>query len=326
MRSNRLSTQWKTATIAVAILISMPGCRVYQSINPHDPAQPGHVIRMERDGVVLSYRADIDRVIFFGQLGGPNMLHTLELDRSPAEDGSYTFYGGCYSWVAPQRGEMGWRDETGRLSDWPPDPAMDRGPMQVTRRTHNSLTARSPVMRNGLRKYVTFRFLGPGEIEVVRELENVSAEPRRGAIWTLTAVEPRAHIALRREAVETLWTQTEEEIEIVAPLLTPDAEYHLLDLRETHFENGVKVHFDADPLIAVHHSGWWFVRKGSWRSDDSLRDVGEAPMALYLNPGLEMFEAELRGPLRRIDPGERIVYSERWLLLSNPLPQALILP
>ncbi len=313
--------------LAATLLAFAPGCRVYQAVNPADPSRPGNAVRLERKGVVLSYRPDLDRVVFFGATGGPNLLHTVDLDRAPAEDGSYTFYGGCYSWVAPQRGDLGWRDETGAPLDWPPDPAMDRGPMQIIRRTHDSFTARSPVLRNGLREYVTFTIVGTHTVEVVRELENVGDEPRQASIWVLSAVAPGAHLALRNTVADELWTDSSEGETALRELFASDDGYVLLDTERMQWEGGVKAYFDDEAFLAVHDQGWWFVRDGLAQDDGgALKQAGEATIALYLHPGLELFEAELYGPLREIAPGERLEYTEYWLLRASIPPDAVVLP
>ncbi|MFG0253374.1 MAG: DUF4380 domain-containing protein [Phycisphaerales bacterium JB038] len=326
MQRNRVGGRWNVTAAALVTLAVAPGCQVLQAVNPDDPARPGNVVRLERNGVVLSYRPDIDRVIFFGASGGPNMLHTVGLDRRPAHDESYTFYGGCYSWVAPQRGEWGWRAADGTASDWPPDPAMDRGPMEVVKRSHDSLTARSPIMRNGLREYVTFTMVGSNLVEVVRELENVGEQPTQASIWSITAVEPGATVALRQDAVGHLWSEASHEAEAFRSLLTPDDEHFRFSTAAATNRDGVKVYFDAEAYLAVHKQGWWFVRDGLSRDHGSLKEVGEAPIALYLHPELEIFEAELYGPLREIAPGERLDYTEYWLLQASYPPDCAVLP
>jgi hypothetical protein len=324
---SRCARPWTNlAAFLILAGIVLPGCRVFQAVNPQDPARPGNVVRLERDDMVLAYRPDLDRVVFFGASGGPNLLHTVDLDRRPAEDGSYTFFGGAYSWVAPQRSELGWRDETGELLDWPPDPAMDRGPMEIIKRTHDSLTARSPVLRSGLREYVTFTFIGGGAVEVVYELENVGDEPQQASIWILTAVKPGAHIALRRDAVENMWIDSEESEALLDDAFDFDEGYGLLDTEALQFEHGVKAYFDAEAFLAVHDQNWWFIRDGLSRPEGALKEVGEAPIALYLHPGLGLFEAELYGPLRAVAPGERLSYTEYWMLEASAPPDAAVLP
>jgi Domain of unknown function (DUF4380) len=325
MVSNRIGGWLKVAAAAVTLTIAS-GCQVFEAVNPDDPARPGNIVRLERHGVVLSYRPDIDRVVFFGAVGGPNMLHTVELDRQPAHDGSYTFYGGGYSWVAPQRGELGWRDAAGELRDWPPDPAMDCGPMEVIRRSHDSFTARSPIMGNGLREYVTFTLVGSNLVEVVRELENTGSEPTQASLWVITAVEPGATVALRGEAVDHLRAGTLEEEAALLEWFQPDDGCFLLDTALADNRDGIKAYFDAEPFLAVHNQGWWFIRDGLARDSGSLNEVGEAPIALYLHPELEIFEAELYGPLREIAPGERIDYTEYWMLRASYPPDCAVLP
>ena len=87
-------------------------------------------VRYERDGLAVEYMAGIDRYTFVGDAAAdaPNMVKKQKLRQDPAADGSYTFYGGVYTWVSPQGGELGWIDDQGSKLDWPPDPGRPGAP------------------------------------------------------------------------------------------------------------------------------------------------------------------------------------------------------
>ncbi|HEB61284.1 MAG TPA: hypothetical protein ENJ06_05610 [Phycisphaeraceae bacterium] len=309
------------------LFLAATSCMPHPAIHhPQQVSRPGNVVRLEYGGTLLRYRPDIDRITFFGTIDGPNLLHTVDLDRQPPADGSYLFYGGCYTWVAPQRGEYGWVDGKGEKLDWPPDPKMDRGPMQVIKRSHHSLTARGPVMRSGLREYVTLTMHQDGSATITRELENTTDEPKQAAIWMITAVRPGDQIAFKNEVRDKLWSDDPQNEALLDEQLVENRDYLVLDTTSLTFTDGIKVYADSDPVIAIHTPGWWLLRQGSDSFDGSLRTVKEAPVGLYLHPGLKLYEAELYGSLQMIAPGKRIHYSENWQLFPGFTADTAVLP
>ncbi|MFW5652793.1 MAG: DUF4380 domain-containing protein [Planctomycetota bacterium] len=270
----------------------------------------------------IAYDADIDRLVYYGPRRGPNMLHTKDLDQAPSPTGDYTFYGGHYTWIAPQ---SGWVDADGNLQAWPPDPAMDRGPTLVTRLTDRLIEVEGPTTLLGLRHMKTYELLPYGILSIVHRLQNENAVTTSGSIWSNTAVPPGAVIAVPKpaegdlrfdrddEIAQPLWDAITEEVGNWVIIRTDDE----AAAAAAEFGGEVKIFITAPTQIAVGHDGYWLVRRGyPWDETNSLAVVNEAPIEVYLNFGLELFEAELLGPHVDIAPGEATEFQEAWFLMD----------
>lgn len=319
-------------------------------ILPDRPGSPGLVgelsrpdaTRIRRGQLAIEYSPDLDRVTFFGVHNGPSLVHTVGLDREPADDGSYTFYGGGYTWIAPQRGEDGWRNAAGEAQDWPPDPAMDAGPSRVIGRSLHSIVTENPVGVDGLRQIKTIGLRSGHEASIEFGIQNQGDETVRRAQWINTAVPPGARIALKLredDQVAQLYSDDPLAVDRLNSMLGPidDQGWAVLDLTGVNFEGGVKVYTDGPAEIAV----WvpnpdWLQTRGFWlhrRLDtpltieqrSELRSIGEGPVAIYLNPGLELFEAELYGPVSEIEPGQTSAATEVWTVYRASTPRTLLM-
>jgi hypothetical protein len=123
----------------------------------------------------------------------------------------------------------------------------------------------------------------------------------------------------------------------------PDANgWFLIDLTRAEWQGGTKFYLDAPTTIAVwvpekknRESGYWFVREQAVPVDSArLIENGEGPVAFYIDPGSELIEAELYGPITDIEPGAAAQTRERWSVHpaatpstsfineNNPLPVA----
>lgn len=294
-------------------------------------------VRIARGQLVVEYSPDIDRVVRIGMHRGPNLVHTVGLDGEPDGDGSYTFFGGGYTWVAPQSGELGWRAENGELLSWPPDPAMDTGPARVVGRSVYGLVAENPESRDGIVQRKTFELTSPSELMLRYELRNTSDAVLRRAHWVNTAVAPNAVIALKMEdngSVAQLYSDTAGGADIIGAYMTDRDQFgwSLIPLADLSFTDGIKIYTDGPAEIAV----WvpnpdWLLTRGFWlhrrlvlpmslEDRNSLRAIGEGPVAVYLHPGLELFEAELYGPVLDIESGGIGVSSEIWTIYTAPTP------
>jgi len=344
------------ASVALSLTLgaaAMPGCGAVDTdvyLLPSNPGSPGlaeaktrpDAVRMRRGQLAIEYSPDLDRVTFFGVHNGPNLLHTIELDREPASDGSYTFFGGGYSWIAPQRGEHGWRSESGELQDWPPDPSIDAGPSRIVGRTPLGVVAENPISREGLREEKSIRLSSPHSASIEFQLSNTSDETLRRATWINTAVRPNARIALRlrdRGEVAQLYSSDEGALEILSGILGPtdDQGWAIVDLRKATFDGGIKVYTDGPAEIAV----WvpnpeWLQTEGFWmhrsletpltvEQRSELRALGEGPVAIYLNPGLGLFEAELYGPVVDLEPGATASSTEVWTVYRASSPRSFLM-
>lgn len=295
-------------------------------------------IRVERAGVVAEFTPAIDRYTHFGPAvaGGPNMLHTVDLARGPAADGGYTFFGGAYSWIAPQKGDAGWVDPSGKPRDWPPDPAMDIGPAPVVEASGKWFVSRGPVQRTGLLEEKTLRIVGSGEAELRCVIRNTSDKAVTAGPWLNSAVEPVGGVlAVRLGAGSGIWgAMGENAVEKFrgAASASGDSGWFVLPLAQAKWDDGIKVYIDPGDRsaeIAVWREGWWLHRRviGGTSADHArLKALGEGPVAVYINPGLGIVEAELYGPVATIAPGGFTAATESWRLIRCATPDAGCLP
>lgn len=303
-------------------------------------------------GLSVTYDSNIDRIIYFGIKKHHNLLYTTNLNKEPDYKGDYTFYGGLYSWIAPQ---SNWLNETGDAKqDWPPDPVIDRGPTFVDELGLTRFAATGPVSkRSGLREHKSVEIL-PNiyqidnneyrVAEIRHRIENISDEIKQVSIWTISAVEIGSVIAvplpvvnseldandgntIRLDSIESipLWNLAtaarDEQGNIIdngnwATVLTG---FRKPKLRRNNIQkDSFKAFIPGKPVIATWNKGYWLLRVGE-QIDDSgkLWQAGEAQIEIYVNYGLKIFEAELCGPLVDLQPGGSTEFVERWYVIKS---------
>jgi hypothetical protein len=332
---------------------SIAGCSAVDRdvyLLPEQPGSPGltgelsraDATRIRRGQLAIEYSPDLDRVTFFGVHNGPSLVHTVGLDREPADDGSYTFFGGGYFWSAPQAGEYGWRNASGELQDWPPDPAMDAGPARIVGRSQYEIVTTNPVGRDGLRQMKTIGLRNSHAAEIEFGLENTGDETLRRAHWINTAVDSKSRIALKLkegEQVAQIYANDPEAVEQFNTILGPIDErgWAMVNLASASFDGGIKIYTDGPAEIAI----WvpnpdWLQTRGFWlhrRLDtpltteqrSELRAIGEGPVAVYINPGLGLIEAELYGPVFDIEPGQTVSSTEVWTVYEASSPRTFLM-
>jgi hypothetical protein len=321
-----------SSLVLAALVAALTGC------SAPEPVTHPEAMRFERGGLAIEHLGSIDRLTWFGPVNGPNMLFTQMLDQPPAEDGNYTFFGGCYTWVSPQTGPLGWRGTDGEQLPWPPDPAMDIGPAQTIGQTRAGITTRTPVSRAGLREVKTFALRKNGVAELTNELVNWGDEPRTVGTWVNTAVHDKGVIAVRFDPAHddaAIWGWNQESIDRFLSILAPSdvKGWSLVRTADADWDGGGKVYLDdhphfentswVSPEIAIWRRGYWLHRKGHAPVDGAkLRAMGEGPVAIYIQPASgdskAIIEAELYGPIEEIGPGERTVAGEEWTLIESP--------
>ena len=305
-----------------------------------------------RRGIALEFTPSIDRITFFGPEKGTNMLHTVDLDKPIPMDGSYTFWGGAYSWVAPQKGENGWRDDAGQLKDWPPDPAMDIGPTEITGESLESLTVEGPVMRSGLQEIKTFRSISATAMDISYTLKNTTDHPVTGGQWLNTACRAATvfgkeskrgtggdklafRIMAGTDSSHIRGAMSDKAVELFqsASAAATQTGWVVLDLNLATWDDGIKVYIDPPAgrkaEIAIWHDGYWLHREltiGDENTDARLAQMGEGAVAVYINPGLKIVEAELYAPITEIPAGNSTTATERWTLIKAASGDARVLP
>lgn len=261
------------------------------------------------------------------------MLETRGLERRPDPEGGYTFFGGCYTWSAPQNGPLGWKSAEGESVNWPPDPAMDRGPARIAGRSRSSLTMVGPRGRSGLLERTEFALREDGAGELRVSLRNEGDEARVAGAWVNTAAGKDDVIALWAPEGTGLRGWDEASAGRLEAIMEPPTAsgWARVDLRKASWEGGIKVYVEAatgggPSRIAVWRGGYWFVRTGAAMNASAierLREMGEGPVAVYIQPGGAadddgIVEMELYAPVEKIAPGEEARWSEAWRVIPAP--------
>lgn len=306
------------------------------------------VARVEHHGLAVEFNPAIDRITFFGAPGRENMLHVADLKRPVPADGSYTFWGGCYTWVSPQ---MGRKDAPGgwiaadRVSkqNWPPDPAMDIGPARRTGGATDSISFTGPDQRSGLREEKTIRPTGPDSAELTCTLRNRGPSPVVAGTWVLTASSPGDMIAVRMPEGTELWGWGERSIGSFRSIASePDARgWVLVNPGRATWNDGIKVFLglpggakECVVEIAVWRRSaraWLHRTIGVMSAKDAarLRESGEGPVALYIHPRAPegaMIESQLYGPIVEIEPDGTSTTTERWRVIRVGRADTSVLP
>lgn len=301
-----------------------------------DPVGKRQVARIAQHGLVAEFNPAIDRLTFFGREHGANLLHVSDLGRDVPADGSYVFWGGCYTWVSPQKGEAGWVDADGTLKkDWPPDPAMDVGPAQRAGWSAGSFKVIGPEQRTGLREEKSFRIVSADSAELSYVLRNKGASAVKAGPWVTCAVGLEDLIAVRLPEGAEVWGWDGACVERFRSITGPaDARgWALVDLSKADWEGGIKVYVGSAAEIAVWRSSAkaWLHRAMPTMSPpeaERLRAMGEGPVALYIQPngGKDpIVEAELYGPIGEIAPGGTAGIVERWSVIEAERPDTALL-
>ncbi len=320
------------ATLALISAVQM-GC-ANPSPTP-DPVGADGRVTIAAGGTALVFDPAIDRVVSFSGATSPELLFTQLLTQAPSPDESYTFYGGAYTWTAPQGGDLGWVGPDGAPRVWPPDPAMDTGPSAIEMVSTTTLQTLNPTSRLGLVENKNFHVQPDGAL-VGFALTNLGDEPRTAGTWINTACFPDSVMAVRIDGQEGLdaiygWDQTSiDRFRSITTLRSDN--WALVDLSAADWEGGIKVYIPTPagerPTIALHRDGYWFhrtqvVTETAAGSVGRLEEVGEGTVAVYIQPadtpgGAWIIEAELLGPIEDIEPGRSAYAEERWRIVRQP--------
>ena len=320
-----MNTRVALATLTAAATLA--GCA--SQAPPRDIVAETLLPTIAYHGTSLTYDPDIDRVTALIPPGGTNLLHTANLDQEPGDSGDYIFYGGAYTWTAPQNGPRGWRDATGSEKPWPPDPAMDRGPATIRSRTRTHLTAVNPPALNGLVQFKRFAIIDRDTLHITFALQNTSAVPVTAGAWINVAASPDSLIAVRRQADTPIRGWDDTAIERFNSISSAPDEHgwSVVRIPRATWEGGGKIWLDTRPEIAIWRDGWWLVRhQPSIDVDNRLQALGEGPVAIYIQPDAGIIEAELYAPITDIPAGDTRTDIEVWRLIEDPEGTSAALP
>lgn len=331
---------------------SLGGCA--GSRNASSPVSHPEALRAQREGLAVEFLPQIDRVTYFGGSASKdaNLLHVVDLDRPRPTDGSYVFWGGCYTWVSPQKAPgadpaspMGWVADDGAKKDWPPDPAMDVGPVRRTSGGPGSFSVAGPEQRSGLQELKSFEVLAFDQARFAYTLVNRGSRTIPAGPWINTAASDQDVLAVRVPAGIQVWGWDQRSVDAFMGALGPAGSrggWRTLDLSGARWEGGIKVYLAAPSGVdmgAVEIAVWrrdaraWMHRSlGPMSAAEvkRLRDAGEGPVAVYIQPatkaGPAIIEAELYGPIADLEPGAQTTAVERWRVIPGETADAGALP
>ena len=294
-------------------------------------------VRVQGEELAVEFRPSIDRFTYIGPVdkAGPNLLFVQKQHDAPAPDESYTFFGGCYTWIAPQNavgGRLGWRDAQGAARGWPPDPAMDIGPTRVERISNHELRMESPVNRMGLREIKEFRIDGAATGSLDFRIQNTTDGIVTAGPWVNTAVAPGSVIAVRMTPQTPVWGWNDESVSRFRSLAAPveRSGWTIIEPDKADWDGGIKVYLDTPAEIAIWRDGYWLHRRQLNADDGRLRALGEGPVAVYIQPArgadVAIVEAELYGAIADIAPLADHTGTERWTLIPSATPDVWALP
>lgn len=335
-----------TLPILYGCLALISGCG--SAPEPIAPVSEMEPIRITRHGLAAEFMPAIDRLTYFGRDGGSNLLHLSALGRDVPAEGSYTFWGGCYTWVSPQKGvegsPIGWvdADRTTKM-DWPPDPAMDIGPARRAGFAPGSFSVVGPDLRSGLREEKTFRIISDDTAELTYTLRNRGPTPTTAGTWTNIAASLGDFIAVKLPTGSATWGWDQSSVDSFRSIAgEPDARgWVLVELSKAKWDGGIKVYLTQSavapmqrPEIAVWRRGAkaWLHRSLEPMSATDLRrlrEMGEGPVAVYIQPngGKDpIIEAELYAPIAEVAPGAILQSTETWRIIPSDKPDTSRLP
>lgn len=330
----------RTFGVCVMAMGVMAGCASERAAQvERKPVTRADATRLEGKEIAVEFSSAIDRYTYFGPKNGPNLLHVTAMDRSPSADGSYVFFGGAYTWIAPQNGPNGWLAADGSPSGWPPDPAMDVGKTTRVRVMPGSCIDANPVNRMGLVERKTLSVSDQDVAHVVFELANSGPSDRVCGAWINTAASNDHMLAVRAPFGTEVWAWEEKDSMPLTDLMSQPNEdgWVLIDLSKANWEGGIKFYIQPGAVkgetkvdIAQWYGGYWMYRrqKDCGAGDFALlRENGEGPVAVYIQPGAEpIIEAELYGRLVNLALGQSERWTEEWRVIEAATPDVSVLP
>jgi len=260
--------------------------------------------RLTNGKVELVAVPGIARIMSFGPVGGPNLFWVNDA-MTPEATGRqipvaapdvWLNFGGDKLWIAP---EADW--------NWPPDPALDRGPCRAAANEKGELVLTGPPsQRHGVRFERTIR-LAPdaARVEIEQTMRNVSHGPVSGAIWEVTQV-PADCIAFVPLGPGASWrtdegTELDEQWQRVGEMLI---------LRPNGTEG--KVFISGPPAwLGCLQGGILYIKSFSMPS--SPTPPTESPREVYTGK-LGYIELEVVGPQVTLQPGQETATKETWHL------------
>jgi len=254
--------------------------------------------RMTNGTVDVVIVPQIARIMQYGPAGGEGLLFVNEPltpeVRGASEPTDYPNYGGHKLWVAPQK-----------TWNWPPDPALDRGPCRVEVLPDGALRMTgAPSPAAGVRFDRVLRLDPKGtRLQIEQTMTNVSAAPVTWAIWSVTQVTTDGTAVIPLEpGAQTRFVDDAQP----APEWRRVGDAYLLSAPDK-----------SQKLFAPGAPGWLAYRKGdrlllkSFQVSKTAPPEPETPREVWV--GTDGFmELEFVGPQVTLTPGQATTVTQEW--------------
>ncbi len=272
-------------------------------------------IVVPRVGRLLSFRLNTEQ--------GKNVLNLVEASAGtvpPAKQKESVFFGGLYTWIAPQDH---WVDaEKEELYDEEPDPTIDRGPYEVTSKGAGELTMISPTTKTyGLKVEKIFKLAGnENHLEYTVRLHNVGPYPVRWSIWNLNAVKPNGivffHIPNGESDLKFYSDPQDFRRRFTHITHIIDDTTAAVDYRK-YAGPGAKMFVQVgSKFLAYRQPGSWFVRRFP-NDPRSIFTDQQSQIELWADTETGIFEMEAVSPDYLILPGKSVSWTERMSIISD---------
>ncbi len=268
-------------------------------------------------GIDLIVTADVGpRIIRCGWQTGPNLFVELPEHAGLTGGDAWRFYGGHRFWIAPEA--------------VPRTYLPDNAPVAVTPAPDGAGLHLAPPVEaaTGLQKDLTIS-LGPkpGQARVTHGLTNHGLWPVELAAWAVSAMAPGGVAVV---PLPPRGSHPENLLPTSALVLWPYTD--LADPRWVFGRRHVLLHGDPnrrepqklgalvpDGWVAYAHHDVLFVKRFAPLPGAAYPDLG-AQVELFTDGTI--VELETLGPLTRLEPGQRLTYTEQWALFPEvPRPQ-----
>lgn len=260
-----------------------------------------------------------DMVVGIATDVGPRILYVASSERSDfnlfgvlpdagvqTAEGFWHIYGGHRLWSSPEAKPRSY--------------SMDDRPVEIEVGDDGVTIHGNPEVANSIRKEITIKSFSGSGVQVVHVIENMARWPIRLGCWALSAMRKNgfAVIPLRSSKVDeegllpdrhvSIWPYTDLSNERVT--FTRD---YVFVRQNPRIEKPFKIGTLANPWWTAYWvDGMAFVKQFSHENGEHP-DFG-CSVEVYTNA--DMLELETLGPLKTLNPSERVQHTETWRILE----------
>ncbi len=282
-----------------------------------------HAYRLYNDDAEAIIVPAVGRMMCFRLLNGDNVLN-VSADNAgkipPKNRNRYTFFGGFYTWLAPQSSG----------TPWPPNYEFDIGPYTITHIGLREITMISPIIGDfGIQMEKHFKLSDKGATLSVRiRLYNRTDILLRWSAWNLTAVKPTGIVFFELPADFTNpynafcyagrdgKTLAKKHFDSIINILKYKAQqFCAVNFRQYKWRGDKLFVQPHSKFLAYRQQGSWFIRL--FNSSGSFGDYN-TQVQLWADKRQEnIFELEVLAPDRIISPGKYIDWNEHMLIVPT---------